>query len=423
MYDKLKVVLLCHYWSKEAEDMVPHKHHFHELSPWIQERINLFKDKDDIELHIVSPNYTSNKTIEEQKDGIYFHFYHYAPSLLSLFCYPFVRLMLKHDEPYKISERIANTITKFGVVKKCAGRIIDSINPDILHVFGTEMPDSSAGAVTVLRKYPVVISIQGYAYKTTISNFILDRMFRKERIKFEKLVNTNAIYKMGDYETDDFKPFENGQIRIVSGGNITRVPKVDATKVQKVYDVSFFGRVSADKGVEDLVRALGLLSCKGLYLKTIIIGKCTSAYQKQLLDILQEYTSEPLLDFSGFVEDHEDVYKIAASSIMVALPTRVDLMPNTIREAIAMGLPVVTSDAGFITTLNNDQESVAIHHVENVEELASAIKKVYQDKDYREMLISNGRKTFQEQYSMENVYKGTIEAYKKIYDLEKMKSR
>lgn len=419
MTKKLKVVLLCHYWSIEAEQIVGKKYSFNELSPWIQERLKMFENKEDIELHVISPNYTSNRLVEVEVNGIHYHFYKYAPSLLSLLLIPAVKIILKHDEPKKIADRSANTLTGFRTVVNSVNYIVNRIQPDVIHVFGTEFLDSSAGAVSLIGKYPILITIQGFAYKIKKSKLYLDNKFQDQRKNVEKLLNTSCHYMTFDSTTPDlpdFKPFERGQIKYEDGGNITRVPKINAETVNKKYDISFFGRVSADKGVEDLVKAIGLLTQKGHKLRTLIIGKCTPAYETKLEETLAKYTNEKLLHFSGFVTDHEEMYNLAASSTMVVLPTKVDLMPNTIRESIAMGLPVVASDAGYIPTLNKDQESVSIHHVGDVEDIALKIEHVYNDAHYRKMLIDNGRKTFKEQYSMDRVYSRTIEIYKAVYE-------
>lgn len=45
----MKVVLLCHYFSSESREMMGDIHYFRELSPWIQEILNMFKNKNDVE--------------------------------------------------------------------------------------------------------------------------------------------------------------------------------------------------------------------------------------------------------------------------------------------------------------------------------------------------------------------------------------
>lgn len=416
--NKLKVVLLCHYWSKETEQMLGLKHYFRELSPWIQEYINLFKNNHDIELHVLAPNYTANKNISIFEEGIHYHFYHYAPTVLSLLIVPIIKYKLKHDEPYKIAERSANVLTNFYTVEKEVTKLIKTINPHVIHVFGTENPDYSAGVVSLMNQYPIVITIQGYAYLAEDRRMHLDKKFQLIRRRIEKKVNTNARYLIVSPSSPDmpeFKPFENGQKRLISGGNITKIPNVNAEQAQKEYDVSFYGRVTPDKGVEDLVKAIGILHDKGLSLKTLIIGKCTPAYQEKLQTLAEIQNAASLIHFTGFVEDHDDVYKYAASAKMVALPTHVDLMPNTIREALAMGLPVIASDAGYIPTLNKDRECVALHKVGDSEDLACKILKVFSDSNYQQMLIANGRITFNEKFSMSRVYSRSIEIYQDVF--------
>lgn len=413
----IKVALICHYWSKETEEILGLKHYFRELSPWIQEYINLYKKKNDVELHVVAPNYTSNTNFECQKDGIYFHFFHYSPSFLSTIIAPIVRCKLNHDEPYKIAERAANVLTNFKTTFNEIPKIVDRIVPDVVHVYGTENPDYSAGVIPLLDRYPILITIQGYAYLAEDRPLRLDQKFQNIRRRIEKELNTSANYLVVSPNLPDmpeFKPFENGQKRFLSGGNITRRPKIMASHINKKYDISFYGRVTSDKGVEDLVKAISLLCSKGLKLKTLIIGKCTDSYKSYLCSIADEYQASNLLTFSGFVEDHDDVYALAASAIMAVLPTRIDLMPNTIREAIGMGLPVVASNAGYIPLLNNKRETVKIHKVGDIEDLASKIEEVYQDESLRKKLIKNGMTTFDERFSMNNVYSRSVEIYKEV---------
>ena len=98
---KKKVVLLSMYWSSDTKEMLGSKHYFRELQPWVQETINLFKNKNDVELHVVAPNFASNTDVDTQKDGIYFHFFNYAPKFLCSCVYLFFCscLLLWHRTP------------------------------------------------------------------------------------------------------------------------------------------------------------------------------------------------------------------------------------------------------------------------------------------------------------------------------------
>ena len=66
---KKKIVLLSVYWSKEVSMMVKGSE-LPESSFWIQECINLFKNKEDVEFFVVAPNYGRNKTQRFYQDSI-----------------------------------------------------------------------------------------------------------------------------------------------------------------------------------------------------------------------------------------------------------------------------------------------------------------------------------------------------------------
>lgn len=70
---KKKIVLLSVYWSKEVSMMVKGSE-LPESSFWIQECINLFKNKEDVEFFVVAPNYGRNKTQRFYQDSIHYVF-------------------------------------------------------------------------------------------------------------------------------------------------------------------------------------------------------------------------------------------------------------------------------------------------------------------------------------------------------------
>ena len=213
---KKKIVLLSMYWSSDAEEMLGNKHYFRELQPWVQETINLFKNKTDVELHVVAPNFASNTDVETIKDGIYFHFFNYAPRILCSCVYPLVRLLVKHDEPHKVSERTVNLFTDFALPKKKIPAIINRIQPDLIHLYGSENPDYAVGVLPFLNSnIPVLLSVQGYAYLLKMSNNRFLNRNARYRIKYEKIINTNVKY-ITNYGLDyGFEPFENGQKKYV----------------------------------------------------------------------------------------------------------------------------------------------------------------------------------------------------------------
>lgn len=414
----IRVVLLCHYWSDEMAEMVGRKHYFQELSPWIQETLNGFKNKNDVELHVVAPNYASNTYLTCIKDGIHFHFYHYSPTWISVLAAPLIKLFVKHLETYKIAERLANTLTGFKTPAKSASAIIREIDPDLIHLYGSENPDYSSSAVALMKDYPILLTIQGYAYLQTPDKFFLERMFYNYRVKFESYINNNVRYftsisKRSVIEFMDSKPGHfNSCEALYYVTAITKVPHLDASLIDKNFDLVYYARIDKNKGIEDLIDVVEYLCSKGRSLKTLVMGRGSEAYVVRLKEIIKDKSLDDIIEFAGFIEKHEDVYKLAAQAKLMVLPTHNDGIPNTVREAMFMKLPVVSNNVGGIPRFNENRHCIHLVELGDLEGLANGICKILDDVDYRDELVNNAYQEAHEEYSPEAVYDQTVNAYK-----------
>ena len=423
MERKLKVVLLCHYWSDEMEEMVGHKHYFRELSPWIQETINGFKNKDDVELHVVAPNYASNSNLNCEKDGISFHFYHYSPSSISKIAAPIIKKTIHHSETYKIAERLANTLTGFSVPAKSASNIIREINPDLIHLYGSENPDYAAPAVQLINKYTFLLTVQGYAFLQKPSKSFLEKMFYDYRVKYEKILNNHVecFTTVKKLSVDEYRRENANQSdackHLFYVTAITKVPHVDALATDKKYDLVYYARIDKNKGIEDLIDVISLLKEKGRSLKTLVMGRGSESYVEQLKEIIKNKRLDDIIEFAGFIEKHDDVYKLAAQARLMVLPTHNDGIPNTVREAMFMKLPVVANNVGGIPRFNQNRHCIHLVELGDMVGLADGICKVLDNDDYREELMTNAFREAHEEYSPEAVYEQTVNAYKDVVSI------
>ncbi len=416
----MKVVLLCQYWSEETKRMLGEKHYVRELSPWIQEILNSFKNKNDVELHVVAPNYASNINKYLTEEGIYYHFFQYSPPMLVSFFSWMVKLLLKHPEPYKIAERTANLFTNYRFPKRKISKIIKDINPDLIHLYGSENPDYSVGVVPLLELYPVLLTVQGYAYMfpETEGNWLVKKN-AKLRIDNERIVNTGVRYVTTiGLENNAYAPFEQGQKKF-DLCEITNIPGVNASSTDKLYDIIFYSRVCKEKGIEDLINAVSKLHKEGYDYKTLVIGRLEHSYGEYLNSLIAKCDVQNLFEIKGFVDSHQEVYNMAAQSRVLVIPTHFDCQPNSIREAMFMKLPVVATNVGGIPSLNTHKECLAIVPKEDVNLLASAIKKVLENEPYANLLVENGYQEMIDYYSPDQVYQQLISAYLKIGEIER----
>lgn len=428
MTKKIKVVLLSQYWSDEMAEMVGRKHYFRELAPWIQEKINLFRNKNDVELHVVAPNYASNRDINAYRDNIHFYYYHYSPTWLSILLVPLFKYFYKHDEPYKMAERLANMMTGYKIPARRGANIIRGINPDLIHLIGSEVSDYGYTAMRLMQEYPILLSVQGWAYLQKKSRNPLERAFELYREHCERKINKKIEYltsvspkNLEQIKSESKEGFFDKCKKVYYCRAITKVPQVNALKTKKKYDVAFYARITKDKGIEDLIEALCYLNNKGCQMNAIIMGRGNETYIQWLKEVIKKKGLEKQIDFVGFVENHDDVYMYAAQAKLLVLPTHNDGIPNTVREAMFMRLPVVANNVGGIPCFNEHRYCVHLSELGDIKGLAEGMCKVIDDEAYRNVLIENAYKEAIERYSPDTIYDQTINAYKDL--VENIKAR
>ena len=86
----------------------------------------------------------------------------------------------------------------------------------------------------------------------------------------------------------------------------------------------------------------------------------------------------------------EDAMKIIKSSSIVVVPSRMESLPTTVKEAFYLNVPVIGTDVGGIPELIKNNETGIIVPPENPSKLAQAINELLSDKEKAEKLAVNG---------------------------------
>ncbi len=104
-------------------------------------------------------------------------------------------------------------------------------------------------------------------------------------------------------------------------------------------DVLYAGRLIPEKGVDLIIRTLPLLKKDHPDLKCFIIGDGPERSDLELL--ASELKLDETVNFTGFLNDQEELLKIMKSSQVFVLPSRREGFGMVVLEANACGLPVV----------------------------------------------------------------------------------
>ena len=109
------------------------------------------------------------------------------------------------------------------------------------------------------------------------------------------------------------------------------------------------------------------------------------------IDILKEAESE----INGNIvyctdRSWEEAMQIIKSSNIVVIPSRMESLPTTVKEAFYLNVPVIGTDVGGIPELITNDETGILVPPENPSKLAQAVNELLSDKEKAEKLATNG---------------------------------
>lgn len=182
--------------------------------------------------------------------------------------------------------------------------------------------------------------------------------------------------------------------------------------------INFTGEYSRLGAIDDVVDSFIEISKKIENAKlslAVRIKNEKDAVKKSL--ILEKLKSAGLLDKTAFHDDAtyrmSDVYNVCDISLFPVREMKGKFdVPLAVIEAMACEKPVIISDLPILREFSNNKNSVIIKGG-NRKELADAIIKFYEDKNFRESIGKNARKFVEENFNIKKV----ASQYKDIYNI------
>jgi glycosyltransferase involved in cell wall biosynthesis len=146
--------------------------------------------------------------------------------------------------------------------------------------------------------------------------------------------------------------------------------------------VVFAGTISHDDGVDLLWEAAYDLFFRWPRMHFILIG--SDGFDGAFVDQIKQTAADS--DFDDrfhFVGERADLAPYLAGADLFALPTRTDAQPVALLEAMAAGLPAVTTDVGSIPAMMNEGVIAFLHPADDPQPIQEGIEKVLMVADVR----------------------------------------
>lgn len=290
-------------------------------------------------------------------------------------------------------------------INKCR-EIINIVKPDIIHIHGTE---HEFPLIVSHTSVPCVISIQG------ILSACLDKYFSgiprnialsSEKVK-EKILarGTNVMYKLTKLSAkNELEAFK--RVKYIIGRTewdyiISRLvsPNSIYFKVDEILRSPFYNNIwnkrsddgkikivtimsdSLYKGLEVVYRTAKILKNYNIQFEWNILGqKKHSNYER----IVRHYTKIDPLNVNvcllGRKGPEELVYEMLSSDIYVQV-SHIENSPNSLCEAMILGMPIIASFAGGTKSILQDKKEGLLYQDGDCYSLAGYIKFLYNNPD------------------------------------------
>lgn len=145
------------------------------------------------------------------------------------------------------------------------------------------------------------------------------------------------------------------------------------------FNLIFLSRVENYKGINELLSAFVLLKKKYSNIKLIIAGN-----GKQLQDLLNEVSSKGIKDveFAGYVKGKEK-YELLSKANLFVFPSYSEGMPNAVLEAMAVGLPIITTPVGGINDFFVEEKMGKFLKIRDIDSVVNAVEDLYLNSNLR----------------------------------------
>jgi len=322
--------------------------------------------------------------------------------------------------------RLGYYTQSFGREIEVCRRIVADFEPDVVHIHGTE---SFYGLMCDSSNTPSVIELNGILTKCTGVYF--GQMALSDILRHPRVVRTywdmrmrtrveRRIFRRGQFFIGRSLWDQSQVAQVNPSGCYYYVPYM----LRKPFDEAHWNLDSAEKGVvyctssaspykgvDTLIEAFYILRSwlPGSSLRVGGIAK-DAGLGKFLWQIVEKLDLQDSVSFLGYLTAEEIACQLLQAHAYV-LPSFIENSPNSLSEAMSVGVPCVASFVGGVPSLIRDEESGLLFPRGDAAVLAMQLKRILTDDALAEHLSVKGREIARERHDSQRI----VESYLSIY--------
>lgn len=328
--------------------------------------------------------------------------------------------------------------------------IINDFQPDIVHIFGTEFPHARALIRVWDKPHKTLLGIQGLCYKIAevytqgIPNKVVNRVTFRDWLKRDSLRQQQAKFILrGQNEKEVIMASGHitGRTNFDREGTASINPDAKYHRMNEIMRDNFYsGRWEIEhcepgsiflgqgdypiKGFHLMLEAMPLIAKIRPDVRLYVAGNSIvnytswkdkikiSSYGKYLHDLMIQYQLTDKVILLGKLSAEAMKARFLRSSVFVC-PSIIENSPNTVAEAMLLGVPVVAAAAGGIPDMVADGREGFLFEPGNIAALAEAVGKAW-DKDIAGIVSEGAAKRAAEAHNPNTNYERLMEIYHEI---------
>lgn len=327
-------------------------------------------------------------------------------------------------------------------------KIIQDFSPDLLHIFGTEYGHALAAVKSFPQKQKILVGLQGMVgecakeYMADLPQNIQKRKTFRDVMKKDTLLDQQKkffIRAKREEEILNLTGCVTGRTLFDDETSKKINPKLIYYKMNETMRKEFYeGQWSLEhcnlhqiffsqadyplKGFHHMVKAAGSLKEKYPTLKIYVAGNSItgygtlkeklkiSAYGKYVRELIKKEDLEENIIFLGKLSADEMKRQYLNCHCYVCASS-VENSPNSLAEAMLLGVPVVASNTGGIPSMVEDQKEGLLFQKGNPKALEECLEKLWENPSLSEQLAKAGKNRASKVHDPEQNYKQLMEIY------------
>ena len=329
--------------------------------------------------------------------------------------------------------------------------ILKEFQPDVIHCFGTEYPHTLAMTKACEDKSKVLIGIQGLCYIYADRYFarlpkrIVNRYLFRDFVKRDNIrIGREKFVKRGEYEKQALSLAGHitgrtdwDRAAAQECGPNARYHFMNETLRTNFYDAGWDYETCEPysiflsqgnypiKGLHFMLQAMPEILKQYPQTKVYVAGDVItrykslmdkikiSSYGKYCLDLIKQSGLEDKVHFVGRLNATEMCERYVRSHVFVS-PSSIENSPNSVGEAMLLGMPVVSSDVGGVANMLTHGKEGILYPYHQVDALADAVCQIFADKEKAVCMGQNARKHAQITHDGRTNYARLMEIYQQI---------